>query len=250
MSWLSDAVGGAVDTATSFVGGGLNSLSTLITGGGAVSPGGISTLGTLASTAGAAYDISKFNKIGPDQLVYDPVQAQRGQYMDQLKAFVSNPDISSVPGYKAGLEAVEDAGAAQGFTGGGNMATSLLKYGGSVANQWLQSLMQLAGFNLAPTNVSGGVIGAAEGSAGLLSAGLGNLGYLASGGSGSPGGGLGGLLNMFGLGGGGGGASGALPLDLAGGGITTPGADVFSLLGAGGAGAVTDSAGSLALLSL
>lgn len=79
----------------------------------------------------------------------DPFASRRGRYADALQnaedagfrdphptLSLPNPgDITSIPGYQAGLEAVQRAGAAQGFTGSGNMMVALQKYGGDFYNK-------------------------------------------------------------------------------------------------------------------
>lgn len=53
----------------------------------------------------------------------------------QLENYSVDPgDVTQIPGYQAGLEAVQRAGAAQGFTGSGNMVKALQDYGGNFWN--------------------------------------------------------------------------------------------------------------------
>lgn len=63
----------------------------------------------------------------------------------QLKSLLSNPNsITSMPGYEAGMTAVERSMAAQGYQGSGNMAAALQQYGGNFYNQQVQQLQGLA----------------------------------------------------------------------------------------------------------
>lgn len=49
-----------------------------------------------------------------------------------------NPnDITGMPGYQAGLEAVRRSMASQGYQGSGNMMAALQKYGGDFYNQYV-----------------------------------------------------------------------------------------------------------------
>jgi hypothetical protein len=56
----------------------------------------------------------------------------------ELAALLADPSrVTSLPGYEAGIEAVQRGMAAQGFLGSGNMATALQKYGGDFYNNAL-----------------------------------------------------------------------------------------------------------------
>lgn len=74
-----------------------------------------------------------------------PVASFRDIYSQQLKDLMADPlgKLTSIPGYQAGLEAVQRAGAAQGWTGSGNMMTELQKYGGNFFQQQLANLSAL-----------------------------------------------------------------------------------------------------------
>lgn len=53
----------------------------------------------------------------------------------QLQALMADPSsVTKLPGYEAGLEAMQRGMAAGGFLGSGNMATALQKYGGDFYN--------------------------------------------------------------------------------------------------------------------
>ena len=76
----------------------------------------------------------------------DPFAKYRAGYGAQLAALEANPSsMTNLPGYQAGLQAIQRAGAAQGYTGSGNMAVSLAKYGGDFYNQQVNRLAGLAG---------------------------------------------------------------------------------------------------------
>lgn len=74
-----------------------------------------------------------------------PVSGFAGTYAQQLQDLMANPQgkLTSIPGYQAGLEAVQRAGAAQGWTGSGQMMTGLQEYGGQFFQQQLANLMNL-----------------------------------------------------------------------------------------------------------
>jgi hypothetical protein len=80
---------------------------------------------------------------------------------------MGNPSgITNYPGYKAGLEAVQRAGAAQGFNGSGNMMTALADYGGKFFDQAIGRLAGLAG------GTAGGGLPATQSSINLTNASL------------------------------------------------------------------------------
>ncbi len=87
----------------------------------------------------------------------DPFSTQRPLYQAMLQQLMVNPNkvLPNMPGYQAGLDAVQRAGASQGFTGSGNMATALLKYGGDIFNQQATLLAGLGGANSGSPAASG-----------------------------------------------------------------------------------------------
>jgi hypothetical protein len=95
------------------------------------------------------------NKLGQSTAqaaaVADPFGPQRGQYAKMLSDLMAHPEtIVNTPGYAAGTQAVERAGASQGFNMSGNMATALQKYGGDFYTNQVNTLGQLAGANINP----------------------------------------------------------------------------------------------------
>ncbi len=86
----------------------------------------------------------------------------------QLMALISGKtDVSTLPGYAAGKQAVERSGAANGWLGSGNMMAALQKFGGDFYNNAVSQLSGLAGAQFNP--VSGGslALGGARDSAAL-----------------------------------------------------------------------------------
>jgi len=75
----------------------------------------------------------------------------RAQYAAQLQQLMNNPSsIQNLPGYQAGIEAINRDAAAKGLFGSGNMASALGMYGDQLYQQQLQNLMQLSGSNINP----------------------------------------------------------------------------------------------------
>lgn len=80
-----------------------------------------------------------------------------------------NPaDITGMPGYQAGLEAVRRSMASQGYQGSGNMMLALQKYGGDMYNQYTNQRLNSAMAGSGPAT-------GALSSMALLSAGLGGF---------------------------------------------------------------------------
>jgi hypothetical protein len=156
---LSNATGGVLGggqnvgsfTGTAGATGGNSAINSLkaalgIGGGSGASGSGLGTLSSLLSIGSGAYGIN--NAIQMSELAKQIGQSggqYAPQYAAQLSALEANPNsITSMPGYQAGLEAVERAGAAQGFQGSGNLAAALQQYGGNFFNQQVQQLQSLA----------------------------------------------------------------------------------------------------------
>lgn len=105
-----------------------------------------------------------------------PFDRYRGQYGADLQALERNPaSITSRPGYQAGLQAVQRAGAAQGFTGSGNMAASLANFGQGFYQNEVNRLATLAGAGTAPG--AGYTAGTSAMGSGLASIGYGLADY-------------------------------------------------------------------------
>ena len=95
----------------------------------------------------------------------DPFGPQRAQYAAQLQQLMANPSsITSLPGYQAGMDAVQRSMSAQGYQGSGNMMAAMQKYGQDLYNQQVQTLSSLAGAGIDPS------AGAKIAGTGLLSA--------------------------------------------------------------------------------
>lgn len=71
---------------------------------------------------------------------YNP---QNAAMLEQLLA--GKVDVSKLPGYEAGLQAVERSKASQGYQGSGNMASAVAEYGGQFYQQQVQNLLSALG---------------------------------------------------------------------------------------------------------
>lgn len=118
------------------------------------------------------------NPVVVDPFGYGP----RNQYASELSALRADPTrIESLPGYKAGLNAVERKMASQGYLGSGNMMAALQQYGGQAYDSEIARLAQLSGATQAPivTNARQTQISGAAAGADLASRALASLGYAA-----------------------------------------------------------------------
>ena len=121
-------------------------------GGGGGIGGMLSQLGTgggvpLTRTLGGLYGLS---------------ESLRLQRMAKLP---SPGEVTSLPGYEAGMEAVRRSMASQGYQGSGNMMAAMAKYGGDFYNQAVGQRMQSA-------EAQAGGVGGALSSLALLGSGL------------------------------------------------------------------------------
>ena len=137
---------------------------------------------TLMSMGSGLYGLAQSNQMSQmaqrAAAAADPFAQYRGQYAQQLQQLTSNPSsMMNMPGYQAGIQAVQRAMNAQGFGGSGNMATALQKYGGDFYNQQVNQLSGLAGAGFNPAAAQ--QIGmAGQGAAvGLAGQSLASLGY-------------------------------------------------------------------------
>lgn len=138
---------------------------------GGMTGAGVPSAGEFAAGAGGGFG-KLFGGSGVDLLrggygLYQSNQLKKAsqpsainkQAEAQLAALMTDPSsITSMPGYEAGLEAVQRGMASQGFLGSGNMATALQKYGGDFYNQALgqySGLSQLGRGNEATYRMGG-----------------------------------------------------------------------------------------------
>lgn len=108
----------------------------------------------------------------------DPFGQYRSGYAQQLQSLMANPSsITQIPGYQAGLQAVERRGAAQGWNGSGNMMDALANYGGNFYNQQIQNLMGLSGSNFNPASAASIGLQGSQAGASIGMQGLNRVGY-------------------------------------------------------------------------
>lgn len=152
-------------------------LSKLGTGLGNMSPSQMMTLGAGAySLYGASQLPGMMNKLAMQS---DPFGPYRAGYAQQLQALQADPSsITKMPGYTAGLEAVQRSMAAQGYTGSGNMMAALSKYGQDFYQQQFSNLSSLAG---AGVNPAAGAQIAGQGMIGGMQSTMGGLALLGAG---------------------------------------------------------------------
>lgn len=107
----------------------------------------------------------------------DPFRGERGRYQAELRQLYDDPSrVERLPGYKAGLNAVERKMASQGYLGSGNMMLALHDYGGRAFDAEAQRLAVLAGGTAAP---GGGnqLVEGNKASSDLMSRSLASMGY-------------------------------------------------------------------------
>jgi hypothetical protein len=91
-------------------------------------------------------------------------QAQQQGYAQQMQQLIANPSqVESLPGYQAGLRAVQRKGRAEGFGGSGSMAAALAGYGGQQYQQQLSNLAALQGGSQPVGSPMMGLVGAGLG---------------------------------------------------------------------------------------
>lgn len=123
--------------------------------GGGAKPGSMpwGSLGNLWSMGTGAYGLYQGAQLNKEaKAMQDPYAAQRGQYANQLSALNANPGavLPTLPGYQAGLSAIERSMAANGYLGSGNMMAALQQYGGNAFQQESSRLAGLSGENVPP----------------------------------------------------------------------------------------------------
>lgn len=145
---------------------------------------GISNGGPLSTLASIASGIYGMNRAGDMRDLalramqeQDPFGPERAQYAAKLRELYANPsNVENLPGYKAGLQAIERSMAGNGYLGSGNMMLALHDYGGRMFDAEAQRLAQLAGAQFGPSG--GGVLLSGNNLANTLAnESLGSLGY-------------------------------------------------------------------------
>ena len=163
-----------------------SSIGNLFGGGGAgTAAAGGSTLGNIGSylSIGSGlygmYLSEQQRKLAQQAAqMQDPFASQRGYYAQQLQQLQADPSgyLTNLPGYQAGIQAVNRGMAAGGYLGSGNQMTALQQYGGNIFNQEASRLANLAGAQFSPTGGQTLLQGTANANQ-LMSSSLGSIGY-------------------------------------------------------------------------
>lgn len=81
----------------------------------------------------------------------NPFGPYRDEYAQKLRGLYADPSsITKMPGYEAGIQAVNRGMAKSGYLGSGNQMTALQKFGGDFFNAEADRLAMLAGAKFAP----------------------------------------------------------------------------------------------------
>lgn len=155
------------------------------------------TTAAVVSAASSAYGAYSSKRAGDKMARLGRTQAARQAYYDsELRALQEDPSrIFSDPGYmetqRQGIQAIERAGTLKGFTGSGNAAIELQKFGTSFATDYLmkqkQLLASLSGAQFNPASAMSAGAEATNQAFAQLGNSLASLGY-SFGGSGTGGG--------------------------------------------------------------
>jgi len=117
------------------------------------SPGNVSSMGSGVAGLIAAGNL--MGAAGQAQRTADPFGPYRSQYADLMSNITNDPSqIQKLPGYQAGLQAVQRSLAAQGYTGSGNMMAAMAKYGGDFYNNAMQLYGGLSGAQFNPASAA------------------------------------------------------------------------------------------------
>lgn len=110
----------------------------------------------------------------------DPFGSERASYAARLRELYADPSqVERLPGFKAGLTAVERKMASQGYNNSGNMMLALHDYGGRMFDAEAARLAELAGAGMRPDTAS--FLSGRAGASNLASRSLASLGYAARG---------------------------------------------------------------------
>lgn len=134
-----------------------------------------SGFGSMWDVGQGLYGMEQAQKLRQQASQADPFAPYRAQYAAQLAQLSSDPGayLTKLPGYEAGIQAVNRGMAAGGYLGSGNQMVALQKYGGDIYNQEATRLANLAGANISPQIGLQGQIAATE----LAGQAMGSIGY-------------------------------------------------------------------------
>lgn len=128
---------------------------------GAGGSGGIGMGGGAMMALGGLNAINQTRQMQKNMQGYaaasNPLAPAQAGYAQQLQGLMNNPNgIVNMPGYQAGLQAVERSGAAGGYLGSGNMMAQLQQYGGNFYNN---AINQYQGAATANASAPGQIMG-------------------------------------------------------------------------------------------
>ena len=156
-------------------------------GGGALSNG----LGVLSFLRGRQGDkqlqqIAQRSMEPPATKVIDPMgMGPRAPFLERLNsAYIDPSQISNMPGFQVGIDAITRKAAAAGYLGSGNMKTQLMDYGQKFWGDEVSRLASLAGAGFSPSVSSANpnaAISALSAGNDVASKALATLGFLARG---------------------------------------------------------------------
>lgn len=145
------------------------------------------TTAAVISAGSAAYGAYRSKRAGDKMARLGDAQAARQAYYDdQLRDLLKDPSkIYEDPGYleaqRQGIQAIERAGTLHGFTGSGNAAIELQRFGQSFATDYLRQrqalLASMAGGGFNPASAMSGSVGAEGQAFQQFGSALAGLGY-------------------------------------------------------------------------
>lgn len=161
------------------LGGGASAASSVAKSTGAMpwgSPGNVASMGS--GMGGLAMAGMLNNAAGQASRQADPFGPYRSQYADLMAGITADPSkVTQLPGYQAGMQAVQRSMAAQGYTGSGNMMAAMQKYGGDFYNNAMQMYGGLSGAQFNPASAAQLGLQGKGAAVDIAGRSLGSLGY-------------------------------------------------------------------------
>jgi hypothetical protein len=179
---LAGAAGGALGTAAGTAAGSTlgkvaETAGSALTG----AAGTASTISNIGQLLSSLYGIYQGTQTQKGSANADPFAPYREGYAKQLQGLMTNPSsVTSLPGYKAGLDQAEQTltrqSASQGLTGSGATAAALAQLGGTYETNFYNNQIQtLAGLAGAGSTGAGGAAQMNTGGANTINSSINNL---------------------------------------------------------------------------